>query len=182
MAGQTEHIRGKVLEVGGSEYSRRFGGKQVEAIEILHATDDNRESTLVGDLTDITTLYENTFDCFICTQTFNFIYEVHKAVQGAHYLLKRDGVMLATVAGISQISRYDMERWGDYWRFTTASIKKLFDSVFKGEVRVESYGNVLSATAMLQGLAVEDLPQAALLDKRDPDYQVLISIIARKSP
>jgi hypothetical protein len=33
--------------------------------------------------------------------------------------LKPGGVLLATVSGISQISRYDMYRWGDYWRFTT---------------------------------------------------------------
>jgi len=181
LASQAEYIQGRVLEVGGSEYSHRFGGEKVDAFEVLHATPVKQKNTFVGDLTDVSTLQENAFDCFVCTQTLNFIYDVRMAVQGAHYLLKPGGVLLATVAGISQISRYDMERWGDYWRFTTASIKKLFNPVFKGGVQVETFGNVLAATAFLQGISVEDLPDEALLDANDPDYQLLITIIARKA-
>jgi hypothetical protein len=41
---------------------------------------------------------------------------------------------------------------------------------------------VLAATAFLQGLAVEDLPDAALLDEIDPDYQLVICVVARKAP
>lgn len=174
-------IRGRALEVGDSGYCRRFGGDRVEAFEVLHATAQNRKATIVGDLTDDATLPENAVDCFVCTQTFNFIFEVQKAVQGAHRLLKPGGVLLATVAGISQISRYDMERWGDYWRFTTASIAKLFEPVFAGGVEVESYGNVLAATAFLRGVVVEDLPAPALLDERDDDYQLIIAVVARKA-
>lgn len=173
-------ITGRVLEVADSHYSKLYGGNKVEAFEVLHATSDNKKATIIGDLTDIPSLPENRVDCFICTQTFNFIYDVHKAIAGVHYLLKPGGVLLATVAGISQISRYDMDRWGDYWRFTTASAKKLFEPVFKGGVEIESYGNVLAATAFLQGVAVEDLPSRALLDEKDIDYQMLITIVARK--
>jgi SAM-dependent methyltransferase len=181
LSGRAGLIEGRVLEVGDSSYSRRFGGKRVEAFEVLHATSRNSSATIVGDLTDMATLPEAAADCFLCTQTFNFIFEVQKAVQGAHHLLKPGGVLLATVAGISQISRYDMKRWGDYWRFTTASIKRLFDPVFAGGVEVESYGNVLAATAFLQGVVVEDLPDPALLDERDDDYQLIIAIVARKA-
>ena len=174
-------IQGRVLEIGDSLYSRRFGGNRVKAYEVLHATPDNKAATIVGDLTDDTTLPVNAIDCFICTQTFNFIFDVQKALQGAHYLLKPGGVLLATVAGISQISRYDMDRWGDYWRFTTASVKKLFEPVFTGGVEIDSFGNVIAACAFLQGVAVEDLPDQALLDEHDPDYQLIISIVARKA-
>jgi hypothetical protein len=174
-------IRGRVLEIGDSHYSRRFGGDQVSAFEVLHTSLANRNVTMVGDLTDSTTLPENAVDCFICTQTFNFIFELRKAVEGAHHLLKPGGVMLATVAGISQISRYDMERWGDYWRFTTVSIDRLFQPVFAGGLEVKSFGNVLAATAFLQGVAVEDLPDPALLDEDDADYQVVIALAARKA-
>jgi len=74
-----------------------------------------------------------------------------------------------------------MDRWGDYWRFTTASIDRLFRPVFTECVEVECYGNVLAATAFLQGIVVEDLPDPALLDDRDDDYQLVIAIVARKS-
>lgn len=174
-------IRGRVLEVGDSGYSRRFGGERVEAFEVLHATSGNPAATIVGDLTDSSTLPESFADCFVCTQTLGCIYDVAEAVRGAHRLLKRNGVLLATVSGIAQISRYDMERWGDYWRFTTASAERLFLPVFTGGVEIASYGNVLAATAFLQGLAVEDLPDPSLLDEKDDDYQVVISILARKA-
>lgn len=173
-------IMGRVLEVAGSHYSKLYGGEKVEFFEVLHMTPENKTATIVGDLADVSSLPENRVDCFICTQTFNFIFDVQDAVKGAHRILKPGGVLLATVAGISQISRYDMDRWGDYWRFTTASVQKLFDPVFKGGVVVESYGNVLAAVAFLQGVALEDLPDKNLLDDHDPDYQMLITIVARK--
>jgi Methyltransferase domain len=173
-------IKGRVLEIGESVYCRRYGGENVEAYEVLYASDGNESATILGDLTDAATLPENAIDCFVCTQTFNFIFDVQKAVAGAHYLLKPGGVILATVAGISQISRYDMDRWGDYWRFTTASARKLFEPLYTGGVKVECFGNVMASCAYLQGLAVEDLPVTALLDEHDPDYQMLITIVARK--
>lgn len=173
-------IQGRVLEIAESHYSKRFG-QRVTAYDVLHATADNPQATIVGDLTDLSTLPADHVDCFICTQTFNFIFDVAAALRGAHHLLKPGGVLLATVAGISQISRYDMERWGDYWRFTTASVEKLCAPVFAGGLTITSVGNVLAATAFLQGLAVEDLPTATLLHHPDPDYQLLIMIVARKA-
>jgi len=181
LARHADLIRGRVLEVGDSEYSRRFGGNKIERVDVLHATAGNKAATLVGDLTDCGTLPENSVDCFICTQTFGCIYDIDKAVLGAHHLLKPRGVLLATVSGIGQISRYDMDRWGDYWRFTTAAADRLFREVFTGGVETASYGNVLAATAFLQGLAVEDLPDPALLDERDDDYQLVVAIVARKA-
>lgn len=181
LAAHADLVRGRVLEVGDSGYSRRYGGDRVESFDVLHATPANPDATIVGDLTDERTLPENAVDCFICTQTLGCIYDLAAAVRGAHRLLKSHGVLLATVSGISQISRYDMERWGDYWRFTTASAERLFRPVFAGGVDVASYGNVLAATAFLQGLAVEDLPDPSLLDDTDDDYQVVISIVARKA-
>ncbi len=87
---------------------------------------------------------------------------------------------MATVAGISQISRYDMDRWGDYWRFTTASLSRIFETVFPDCLEIKSYGNALSSCAFLQGMAVEDIPDPTLLDIVDPDYQMLLTILARK--
>ena len=172
-------ISGRVLEVGSSHYSKRFGSAGITC-EVLNASEDNPEKTVAGDLTDCATLPESSMDCFICTQTLNFIYDVGSAVAGAHHVLKPGGVLLATVAGISQISRYDMDRWGDYWRFTTASLQKLFEPVFPGAVEIGTHGNALAACAFLQGLAVEDLPDPGLLDRTDIDYQLLLTVTARK--
>jgi hypothetical protein len=85
------------------------------------------------------------------------------------------------VPGISQISRYDAERYGEYWRFTTDSLQRLFDPVFGADLEIESFGNVMAATAFLQGIALEDLPDLSLLDARDRDYQMLLTIRAGKA-
>ena len=172
-------IKGRVLEIAESTYSKRFGN-DVTKFEILHVTPDNKNATIIGDLTDLKTLPSNRVDCFICTQTFNFIYNFHEAIKGAYQLLKPGGVLLATVSGISQISSYDMERWGDYWRFTTLSAKKAFVEVFgEGNVEVDFYGNCLTATCFLRGIAAEELSKEKL-DVKNKDYQLTITIVAKK--
>ncbi|SKB62054.1 hypothetical protein SAMN05660776_2157 [Salegentibacter holothuriorum] len=175
----SEFIKGRTMEIADDFYSRKFGN-DIEKFEILHATPDNDQATVIGDLTDILTLPENRIDCFICTQTLNFIYNFKDAIVGTKHLLKEGGVVLATVAGISQVSSYDMSRWGDYWRFTTLSIEKSFEEVFgKGNVQVDFYGNVLSSIAFLQGLCAEDLKKDELFYK-DPNYQMTIVVKAIK--
>jgi len=172
-------IKGVVCEIADNSYSKKYGSN-VEKYEILHYTSDNKNATIVGDLTNTSTIPQNAIDCFIMTQTLNFIYDFKSAISGLHYMLKKGGVALVTVAGISQISRYDYERWGDYWRFTDLSIKKAFEEVFgEGNVQVETYGNVLASIAFLQGIAAEELTNEELFYK-DKDYQMIITIKARK--
>ena len=171
-------IRGRVMEIGGSRYTDAFG-TGVTAKEILHATSDLPEATIIGDLTAKSTLPAGTIDCLICTQTLGFIYDVAAAVEGIGHVLCPGGVALVTVGGISQISRYDMQRWGDYWRFTDASLRRLFQPAF-GDVTIETYGNVAASIAFLQGIAVEDLPARDVLEHRDPDYQLLLAVRARR--
>jgi hypothetical protein len=175
-------ITGRVLEVGDSSYSREFSRGAVESFNVLqHAAQGGGEATIIGDLTDAATLPPDAFDCFICAQTFQYTFEIGRAVAGAHYLLRPGGVLLATVPGISQISRKDAERYGEFWRFTTGSMERLFSPVFGGGVEVAGFGNVLAATAFLQGLAQEDLPDRTLLDAADPDYPLIITLVARKA-
>lgn len=177
---QSTHIRGVVLEIAESSYSKQFGGERVTAFEVLHYTHDNKNATIVGDLCDHRSLPANKIDCFICTQTFQFIYNYKDAIRGAYHMLREGGVLLATVAGISQISRYDMDKWGDYWRFTSLSAKASFEEVFgQNNVTVQAYGNVLSSTAFLHGISVEELTTKEL-DATDDNYQMLITIVAFK--
>ncbi|MDD5284662.1 MAG: methyltransferase domain-containing protein [Desulfuromonadaceae bacterium] len=177
-------ISGKVLEVGDSSYSRKFSQGGADSCNVLqHAAlgTDADANAIIGDLTDSATLPENRFDCFICAQTFQYTFEIQKAVAGAFRLLKPGGVLLATVPGISQISRYDADRYGEYWRFTVDSVTKLFEPVFTGGVEIASFGNALSATLLLQGVPLEELPAPALLDDHDRNYPMIITIVARKA-
>jgi hypothetical protein len=70
--------------------------------------------------------------------------------------------------------------WGDYWRFTTLSARKLFEESFEADkITVESYGNVLSSAAFLYGLSAQDLRREEL-ESRDPNYQLVVTIKAVK--
>ncbi len=172
-------IRGQVIEVGELIYTRQFG-HDVKQADVITAEPNSSGSVKITDLTKTATLPDSIYDCFICTQTLNVIYNFNDAIKGAHLLLKKEGVVLATVAGVCQISRYDAERWGDYWRFTPMSIQKAFAEIFGEEnVTVDYYGNCLAAISLLKGLASHEL-SAEELNHKDQDYPVIITVVARK--
>jgi SAM-dependent methyltransferase len=181
LAEHAERVRGRTLEVGEREYSLRFGAGRIERAEVLVFGGVAAEHEVAGDLTDPASLPGSRYDCFVCTQTFNFIYDVAAAIRGAHHVLKPGGVLLATVAGISPISRWDADRWGDFWRFTPQSLERQLRAAFTGEVQVRSFGNLLAATALLHGLAVEDLRDPAALATADADFPVVIAATAGRA-
>jgi SAM-dependent methyltransferase len=175
-------IHGNVLEVASNIYTQRFGGGRVSRSDVLHYTNGNPKATIVADLTDASEIPSNTFDAIILTQTLQFIFEVRAAIKTLHRILKPGGVLLATCHGISQISPYDMQHWGEYWRFTSLSARKLFTEVFpEDRVGVQAYGNVLAAVAFLHGLTAQELCREDL-DYHDPRYELVLGVRAIKPP
>jgi SAM-dependent methyltransferase len=174
-------IHGHVLEVADNSYTKRFGETRVTISDVLYVQQGNPKATVIADLSRDNAIPSNTFDCIIFTQTLQFIYDFQAAVLSLYRILKPGGVLLATLPGISQISRYDMDRWGDYWRFTSLAAQRLFGDVFSpGNVTVNSHGNVLVANAFLHGLVEEELRREEL-DAHDRDYELLITVRAKKS-
>jgi SAM-dependent methyltransferase len=172
-------VRGVVLEIGDRSYTRRFGGDRVGRSEVLSLA-PAKEGTIVGDLAAGTGIPTEAFDCIILTQTLHLIYDVQRATRTLYRILKPGGVVLATIPGISQVSRPDMLRSGDHWRFTSASAYRLFAEIFpRRYLTVQSHGNVLAAMAILQGLAAEELSPREL-DVHDPDYEVILTVRAVK--
>jgi SAM-dependent methyltransferase len=136
--------------------------------------------TLVGNLATGEGIPSSAFDCAIVTQTLLLVYDVHAVVDTLHRILVPGGVALVSLPGITKISREDMDQWGQYWSFTTASARRLFEESFAPEdLQVEAHGNVLAATAFLHGLAAEELTERELLHF-DRDFEVLITIRVRK--
>jgi peptidoglycan/xylan/chitin deacetylase (PgdA/CDA1 family) len=172
-------IRGRVLEVSEDRYTTRFGGDAVEAVEVLHVEAGNPQATIVGDLTAAPHIPDASFDCVVCTQTLLLIWDVPAALATIRRILKPGGTALVTIPGITRVCREEAESWGDYWRFTRQSAQRLHEDAFgTGNVEVETYGNVLAATAQLHGISSGELDPADL-DEHDPDFEVLIGVRAR---
>ena len=172
-------IRGRVLEVKNADYTRRFG-RGVQRSDVLDISASNPLATLVADLSQPEQFPEAQFDCFVLTQTMQFIYDVHAVVASIHRLLAPGGVLLVTVPVLSRIA----PRYGptaEFWRFTQASCTRLFGDAFgAGNVEVRTHGNVLAAAAFLYGAALEEIPRAKL-DVTDPFFPLIVSVRATRS-
>jgi hypothetical protein len=179
IAGHAADICGTVLEVGDATYTKRHG-RRITRADVLHV-DPAAKATITDDLTNASKIGSNDYNCVIATQTLQMIYAFSAAIGNIYRILAPGGVALVTLSGISQISRYDMERWGEYWRFTTSSAQKMFADWFgQANVEVLSYGNVLAAVALLEGIWAKDLSQQQL-GVQDPDYQVILGVRATKA-
>jgi SAM-dependent methyltransferase len=174
-------IRGRVLEVGDSSYTRRFGGAAVERSDVLHIQGGHPGVTVVADLTEAEHVPGDAFDCIILTQTLHLVYDMRAAMRTLHRILRPGGVLLLTVPGISQMTDNDW-RSSWYWSLTTHSVSRLANDVFGAEsCTVESHGNVLAAIAFLQGIPFQELtPEELAYD--DADFPVTIALRAWKDP
>jgi SAM-dependent methyltransferase len=171
-------IGGRALEAGDDTYTRKFGGDRVTQRDVLHVSEGNPQATIIADLACADHIPSGAFDCIILTQTLHLIYDVRAALSTLRRILKPGGVLLATFPGITQIDHFD---WGGswYWAFTALSARRLFGEVFPANLEIETHGNVLAATAFLQGIALEELRKDEL-DHNDPDYQIIITVKAIK--
>lgn len=174
------HIKGRVMEIAENTYTRKYGGEKVEKSLIMSADKSAANADIIGDLATGEGISEDIADCFIMTQTLPFIFDLHSCVKNSVKILKPGGVLLVTVPGITQISRYDMQRWGHYWSFTDLSLRKLYETVVPPEcIEIQTFGNAKAAACFLYGLAQKEISRK-VLDYFNPDYQVLITAVVRK--
>lgn len=168
-------VRGRVLEMEDRYYTDYYGSG-VERSEVLDISPSNPAATIVADLQRADAIPSDHFDCFILTQTIQYIYQLRQAVEHCRRILRPGGVLLATVPAVGRVDPAIV----DYWRFTTASCSALFGGVFGEEnVSVRSYGNVLAAIASLSGWAQEEM-SASELAANDPFFPVIIAVHALK--
>jgi SAM-dependent methyltransferase len=172
----SQDVRGDVLEFMGDSYTMRFGGEQVRKSDVLEVVAGNPKATIIADLTNPDQLEPELFDCIICTQVLQMIFDVRSAVAQLHRVLRPGGVLLVTGSGISKVGRHlGVDPWGEYWRFTAQSLAMLLGERFASDsVTVESYGNVRAAAAFLYGIAAQELPPNALT-RQDANYELLVA-------
>jgi SAM-dependent methyltransferase len=180
VGGHASDIRGRVLEIAAPDYTNRFGSG-VERVDVLMAREGNPQATIVADLADAPQIPDDTFDCAIVTQTLQFVWDAPAALSTLHRILAPGGVLLATVPGITKISPPEDEEFGEWWHFTARSARRLAEQAFgEGAVEVEAFGNVLTASGFLYGLAASDL-RTQELDAHDRLYEVVVGVRAVKA-
>jgi SAM-dependent methyltransferase len=171
-------IRGHVLEVQDRMYTERFGSG-VERSDVLDIDVRNERATIVADLASADVIPDDTFDCFIATQTLQLVYDVHAAIGHSYRILRPRGVLLATVPTASRVVG-DPNAPLDYWRFTTSACRRLFAEHFgDAHVTVQTYGSLATVVAFLYGLAREEVPRRRL-DAEDPRFPLIVSVRAVK--
>lgn len=178
LSGNQNYIRGTVMEIAEDRYIKMFG-KDIAQTIILHVNGGGSH-IVKGNLATGEGLVENSVDCLICTQTLQFIYDIHSAVKNIYKILKPGGAALITVPLISQLSLYDYKNWGCYWRLTDQSMEKMMKEVFgEKQVDVFSYGNMKSAVAFLYGICQENMRKSDL-EFYDEQFPMIVAAVCRK--
>jgi SAM-dependent methyltransferase len=178
LQGNSGRIGGRVLEVKDSDYTRRFG-RDVSRGDVLDIDARNPDATVVADLVGGSGIETGVYDCFILTQTLHYIFDVGAALEQVHRILSPGGTALCTVPVVSRIGRGELSP--EYWRFTPATCKILFERAFPGgELEVRGRGNVLACVAFLVGMAAEEL-KVDELEADDPFFPLLVTVRATKA-
>ncbi len=171
-------ITGRVLEVLNRDYTERFGSA-VDRADVLDVDPSNHDATIVADLAAADAIPSDAFDCFVLTQTLQYVYDLEAAVAHVHRILRPGGTVLCSVPAVSRIDRRATD--SEYWRLTAAGCIRLFgDKFLGGEARVRAHGNVLTSVAFLLGMAAEELSQREL-EHDDPYFPVVVTVRATKA-
>lgn len=171
-------VHGDVLEVKSDRYVRRYG-TSLGRVHVLDVDGANSAATVIGDLGGERPLPAATLDCFVLTQTLQYVWDVRAAVANAHEMLRPGGVLLLSVPALARVeSELDID---DLWRFTADSTRRLLASEFgEGSVSIVSRGNLVVANAFLAGLAASELTARELEDD-DDRFPVVIAARAERA-
>jgi SAM-dependent methyltransferase len=163
-------IKGYCLEVMNGMYTKRFGAN-VTGFEVLDVNKNNKNATIVGDLTDPATLTPNTFDCFIMTQTLPVIYDGNAVIKNSYAALKPGGVLLITAPALCRYSPHPE----DYWRFTDKSLEQLIlSNSDTRNFQIEKHGNLVCSIGFMIGAASQEMKQTEL-DYYDERFPIVIT-------
>lgn len=174
------HIQGRVGEIADNRYTQLFGTQVKESL--VFSYDKSANESIPIDLTKKETLqaFDQRLNCFILTQTLNFIPNLQAAIEGIHYMLTEGGTALITTAALSPLSEYDNVRWGDYWRFMPRGLEEALKQKFHS-VSVQVYGNAATASWFIKGYAIEDVLKSGINpDIQDVRFPVIVSACATK--
>ncbi len=180
LAVHADDVKGACLEVLNADYTNRFGGNRVSQRDVLDINPANTAATVIADLGDANSLPAQRFDCVILTQTLHLIPDMRIALGNIWRAIAPGGVLLLTVPALS---RHDARQGFDHdrWRLTRTGLEWLVAAVAAGRPQIVTYGNLLTCTAFLYGLAAEEL-RPEELHVSDPEFPLIVAARVQKDP
>jgi SAM-dependent methyltransferase len=175
LAAHRDDIRGDVLEIQGSGYTTRYGRGVRTASTVDIAPEFG--ATFTCDLAQSADVIPaESFDCFLLPNTLSVLRNLDECLRHALRVVRPGGTVIGTAAALCQFQR----EGGDYWRMGADGWREVASRAWPGaDLVVTPYGNCLSATAALMGIAFEELTPAEL-DMNDPQFPVLVGLWCRK--
>jgi hypothetical protein len=172
----------KVLEFGDKIFSEIYLAKsdhyQFNFLEGQFPIESHDQKEVVGDLTRRSETPPQ-FDLIIATQLLGFTRNPFIAATGLIDLLSPGGLIIGTEPFCSPISKYDDERWGDYFRFTSKGVLNVFSDDRIDEIRVTPLGNWETSLSIYKGFCLEDNLQLSPIS--DPSYATNIGYVVRRN-
>jgi SAM-dependent methyltransferase len=178
LAQHAADVRGACLEVLNADYTDRFGGTRVSRRDVLDIDPSNTLATIVADLGEADSLPTQRFDCVIFTQTLHLVPDMRIAVANVWRSLAPGGVLLLTVPALG---RHDTRKGShhDRWRVTRTGLEWLLSALPGAHATTSTYGNLLTCTAFLYGLAAEEL-SAEELQVTDAQFPLIVATRVHK--
>ncbi len=160
-----------MAEIKGSTYTVAFGGAYVQERHVIDVNPANTAATIVADIATPGSLPAGAFDCFVLTQTLQYVSDPGAALANAYQSLRPGGCLLLSAPSIARVDPDVGD--SDLWRFTPAGLSSIVSSSCGGaEVDVAPYGSLVTAVAFLEGLAAEELTEEELRHV-DPSFVVV---------
>lgn len=171
----------RVLEFGSSDYTNIFYPKSNSFV--LQYKPNTRISLdshgcLTGDLL-LSPEISECVDVVIATQVLAFTKNPYKALHNLTTLLTPGGILLGTEPFLSPISKYDEQRWGDFFRFTIQGLRSVIEETQNLELDlIINIGNRKTSLAILHGLCAEDLKVTSYA--LEDNFPTLVGYVAKK--
>jgi hypothetical protein len=177
-------IRGRALEIGGTDTIRRYGGEALTTAEAIDLARHSPEITVVADLTDADEVASNTYDCFVNQFTMHLIYDLEAALYHSLRVLKPGGVLLVNFPAVEYLFTRGLDMGTGaplfvFWQFTPLQVENLFrrSGLTERDFELRLFGNLFARTAYQMNIPAEELTRTEL-EHVDAGHPLLICVRA----
>lgn len=142
-------------------------------VDVIDVQPGNAAVTVLADPASPGAIDPASKDCIVLVGCLRWVADLAGTLASAWRGLAPGGVLLVSVPTLAPVTDDDLGP--DRWRVTAAGLEEVLMQACPGaESKIMTFGNPVSAVAVMAGLAAEDL-SAAELDAHDPRFVVVVA-------